>query len=79
VETPEVYQRGGDAKPFSNSSNTRAKARCKKDMIGPLRTSGTSMWAPIARGQTCKMYVGHVPARDGAFGLRKRDGHQLRM
>ncbi len=50
MPTPEVHQHGGDAQPLSNLRNRGVETRSKKDIVGPLRTSGTSTWAPIARG-----------------------------
>jgi hypothetical protein len=47
MATPEVHQHGG---PFFNLSNRCVETRCKMDIGGPLRTSGISTWAPIARG-----------------------------
>jgi hypothetical protein len=59
VVTPEVHQHGGGFRPFFNLSNRCFETRWRKDIVGPLRTSGISRgspsrggltWVPIARG-----------------------------
>jgi ribosomal protein L31E len=47
---PEVHQCGGDLNPLSNISNSCNETIWKKDLRGPLRTSGTARGLLIARG-----------------------------
>ncbi len=47
VATPEVNQYQD---VFLYCHNRGVDTRCKKDLGGPLRTSGISTWAPIVRG-----------------------------
>jgi hypothetical protein len=50
MATPEVHQREGDVNPLSNISNSCNQTIWKKDLRGPLRTSGTACGPLIARG-----------------------------
>jgi hypothetical protein len=50
VATPEVHQHGGVVNPLSNISNSCNETIWKKDLRGPLRTSGTACGPLIARG-----------------------------
>jgi hypothetical protein len=50
VATPEVHQCGGDVNPLSNISNNCNETIWKKDLRGPLRTSGTAHGPLIAKG-----------------------------
>jgi hypothetical protein len=50
VAAPEVHQCGGDVNPLSNIGNSSNETTWKKDLRGPLRTSGTARGSLIARG-----------------------------
>jgi hypothetical protein len=42
MATPEVHQHGGDFRPLF-----QLKTRWRKDMVGPLRTSGIALGSPL--------------------------------
>ncbi len=56
VATPEVHQRGEDVRLFSTEATDVTETRWKKDISGPLRTTGIARGPPLRGGLMCKVY-----------------------